>query len=153
MGSAGAGMTRLGALAEGVKQGVWSREEVAVERALSLLRERLDEEGDGGTCNEFCGCDMLASVLTPPMSLALRRRARSLCSLKSLRSAPGEAAGSGKGGTTKLEVDGMVAATTKRSVVLIVSCGRATHGGPGQALCGEAGRGWLDQCCLVGRPR
>ena len=64
------------------------------ERALSLLRERFDDEGEGGTCSELV--DMLASVLTPPMSLALRRRARSLCSLKSGRWAAGEAAAAGK---------------------------------------------------------
>lgn len=64
------------------------------ERVLSLLRERFDEDGDGGTCSELV--DMFASVLTPPISLALRRSARSLCSLKSCRWAAGEAAASGK---------------------------------------------------------
>ena len=81
-------------------------EEAPVDRALSLLRERFVEEGEGGTCNEFIDCDMLASVRTPPINLALRRSARSLCSLNSCRSAPGEAAAS-NGGTTKLE-DGIV---------------------------------------------
>lgn len=73
---------------------------MVAERVLSLLRERFDDEGEGGTCREP---DMSVSVLTPPTSLALRRRARSLCSLKSFRSAPGEATASGNGGTTKLE--------------------------------------------------
>lgn len=100
-GSPVVGIIRLGALAEGVKYGV-SREDVAADRALSLLRERLDDEGESGTCNEW-ELDIFASVLTPPTSLALRRRARSLCSLKSLRSAPREATASGNRGTTKLE--------------------------------------------------
>jgi hypothetical protein len=88
-------MTRLGALAEGVKWGV-TREAVGAERVLSLLRERFDDEGEGGTCND-CDEAMLGSDLTPPASLALRRRARSLCSLKSVQSAPHEAAASGNG--------------------------------------------------------
>lgn len=75
---------------------------MAADRALSLLRERFDDAGEGGTCSDW-ELDMFASILTPPMSLALRRRARSLCSLKSLRSAPHKAAASGNGGTTKLE--------------------------------------------------
>lgn len=69
-------------------------------RALSLLRERFEDEGDGGTCSELD--DMLAPDLMLPISLALRLRARSLCSLKGFGAAPSEAAGSGDQNGTSL---------------------------------------------------
>lgn len=94
-------MTRLGALAEGVKEGV-AREKTGADRVLSLLRERFEDEGEGGTCSDWDEA-MFASVFRPRPSLALRRRARSLCSLNSGRSAAHEAAASGNGGTTKWE--------------------------------------------------
>jgi hypothetical protein len=98
------GMTRLGALAEGVRNGTL-RDEVAVDRVLSLLRERFEEDGEGGTAS--CVEVMSASVFIPLLTLALRRRARNLCSLKVGLSAPSKAAALGRGGTTKSE-DGMV---------------------------------------------
>lgn len=71
-------------------------------RALSLLRERFEEEeGEGGTCSEFD--DMLVPDLRLAISLALRLRARSLCSLNGFGAAPGEAAGSGNQDATDLE--------------------------------------------------
>lgn len=97
----GEGMTRLGALAEGVRKGVLAEGVlVDVDRVLSLLRERFDEAGDAGTASGVE--DMLSkSVLTPPMSLALRLRARSLCSLKAFLFSSGALLGPGIGGTTK----------------------------------------------------
>jgi hypothetical protein len=73
-------MSRLLALTDGVfVAGVLSDELVWV---LSLLRERLDEDGEGGT-----GTDAMAPVLgsvlvRTPVSFAFRLRARSLCSVK-----------------------------------------------------------------------
>lgn len=80
----GSGITRLGTLAEGVKKGVLPAgvlmDEAATDRKLSLLRERFEDEGEAGTAS---GVDMFcASVWTPPLTLALRLKARSLCSLK-----------------------------------------------------------------------
>lgn len=96
------GMTRLGALAEGVRKGVLV--EVAAERVLSLLRERFEDEGDGGTAR---GAEAMSEpVFRRLLSLALRLRTRSVCSLKRLLSAPGKAAAEGKGGTTKLDSAG-----------------------------------------------
>lgn len=121
------GIMRLGALAEGVRkgvlaEGVW-KEEVAAERVLSLLRERFEDEGEAGTAR---GADDIVSgsVLRAALILALRRRARSLCSLKVFLSAPGEAAGSGRGGRTKFE-DGMVTvlAADTTGVVLVWRAG------------------------------
>lgn len=72
---------RLLVLTAGVTMGVLS-EELVADAALSLLRERLDEEGDMGL--PVC-CAISESVLrNAPLSLALRLRARSLCSLKKL---------------------------------------------------------------------
>lgn len=82
------GMTRLGALPAGVKKGVLAAgvlmDEAAAEeeRALSLLRERFEDEGEAGTASG--ADDMVVSALGPPLTLALRRKARSLCSLKVL---------------------------------------------------------------------
>jgi len=98
------GMTRLGALAEGVRNGVLSID-VAADRVLSLLRERFEDEGEGGTAS--CIEAMSASVCMPVLTLAFRRKARSLCSLKVGLSAPGKAAASGREDTTKLDA-GMV---------------------------------------------
>jgi hypothetical protein len=81
------GITRLLVLTEGVIQGVLFAagvlsDELVAERVLSLLRERLDDVGDSGTCADAMGA---ASVLIrPPLTLTLRLRARSLCSLKKL---------------------------------------------------------------------
>lgn len=68
-------MLAAGVLAAGVLS-----DEVVRERRLSLLRERLDEAvGEMGSS----GLAMAGSVLMrTPLSFALRRRARSLCSLK-----------------------------------------------------------------------
>lgn len=98
------GITKLGALAEGVRKGAL-RVDVAADRVLSLLRERFEDEGEGGTASWAEA--MSTSVFIPGLVLALRRRARSLCSLKVGLSAPGKAAASGRGGTTKCEA-GMV---------------------------------------------
>jgi hypothetical protein len=78
---------------------------VAADRVLSLLRERFEDEGEGGTARGAAAISV--SVWSPPLSLAFRRRARSLCSLNVL-SAPGEAAAEGRGGTIKCD-DEMVA--------------------------------------------
>jgi hypothetical protein len=65
--------------------GVLIVEVVAAERELSLLRERLEDEGDAGTERLDGAADMVSvSVLRPPLRWALRRSARSLCSLKTL---------------------------------------------------------------------
>lgn len=82
------------------------RDEVVADRVLSLLRERFEDEGEAGMASGAAAMSVL--VWRPLLSLAFRRRARSLCSLKSFLSAPGEAAAEGRGGTTKLE-DGIVA--------------------------------------------
>lgn len=79
---------RLCVLTAGVMKGVCaagvlSEEEVGVDRVLSRLRERLDDEGEIGTP----ACAMSGSVLIrTPFGFALRLRARSLCSLKKLLS-------------------------------------------------------------------
>lgn len=102
---------RLGALWEGVRKGVLAAgvlmEDVAADRVLSLLRERFEDEGEAGTASG--AEDMFSvSVLRPPLTLALRRSARSLCSLKVfLLFVSLEVAGSGRGGTRKFE-GGMV---------------------------------------------
>jgi len=105
------GIMRLGALPEGVRKGVFAYGVFAVdaERLLSRLRERFDEAGEAGTSRgvdvEVIAC---ISVLTPPPSLALRLRARSLCSLKTVLSVSSDTlVGSGSGGTRKFE-GGMV---------------------------------------------
>lgn len=93
---------------KGVLLPVGVRVELAVDRVLSRLRERFEDEGEGGTDSDEVDVDMSLAVSRPALTLALRRRARILCSLNDVLSAPGEAAASGRGGTTKFE-DGMVA--------------------------------------------
>lgn len=106
----GFGIIRLGALAEGVWKGVLLIDEVAAERELSLLRERLEDEGEAGTArgagegNDMAEALCSDSVLRPVLPLALRRRARSLCSLNKFLGESEE-----RGGTTKFE-EGMVTA-------------------------------------------
>jgi hypothetical protein len=93
-------MTRLFVLAEGVLAAGVLRDEVAADRVLSLLRERLEDEGEMGTP----GWAMAGSVLIrTPLSFALRRRARSLCSLKKLLLVSGRGSGPGNGGTRKFD--------------------------------------------------
>lgn len=71
------GMARLCVLTAGVV----FRDELRVEGALSRLRERLDDHGDIG----IPACAMSGSVLvSTPFNLALRLRARSLCSVTRL---------------------------------------------------------------------
>jgi len=77
---------RLGALADGVMRGVPPLGvliEVAAERELSRLLDRLEEEGDTGTAS---GADILSVAvcnLVPLRALALRPSARSLlCNVK-----------------------------------------------------------------------
>lgn len=83
--------------------------EVALERELSLLRERFDDEGEAGTASGvddmFC-----VSVWTPPLTLALRLSARSFCSLNVVLVAMSAAVGeeSGGGRATRGTGDGMV---------------------------------------------
>jgi hypothetical protein len=72
---------------------------MAADRVLSLLRERFEDDGEGGTASgaaDDIGC---VSALR---FLAFRRRARSLCSLKADLSAL-KATASGRGGRIKLE--------------------------------------------------
>jgi hypothetical protein len=77
------GMMRLLTLTEGVIPGVLSDDELVAERALSLLRERLEDVGEMGTCAD--AIDAVSSgLIKPPLTLTLRLRARSLCSLKKL---------------------------------------------------------------------
>jgi hypothetical protein len=98
------GMMRLFELAEGVLAAGVLRDEVVSDRVLSLLRERLDDEGEMGRP----GCAMAGSVLMrTPLSFALRRRARSLCSLKELLFDSGSDSGPGSGGARKFD-EGMV---------------------------------------------
>jgi hypothetical protein len=112
------GIMRLGALAEGVKKGVL-RVEVA---ALSLLRERFEEEGDGGTASWVAEVEAMSElVFIPVFSFAFRRKARSLCSLKMGLSAPDKAAASGRGGTKKLE-PGMVTVGRRARRGCAVAC-------------------------------
>lgn len=76
---------------------------------LSLLRERFEEAGEAGTCSGVPDMMVSVSVLTPPMSLALRLRARSLCSLKRLLLlSSGAVVGPGIGGTRNAGRDEMV---------------------------------------------
>ncbi len=81
------GITRLFVLTEGVKKGVLAagvlREEFVVERVLSLLRERFDDDGDAGSPADAMSTSVRRKT---PGNLALRPKARSLCSLKDLRS-------------------------------------------------------------------
>ena len=99
------GMTRLGALAEDVRPGVLAFgvgvKEVAAERVLSLLRDRFDDEGDAGMASPSAMAPVAMS--RPPLSLALRRSARSLCSLNVFLPQSVAESASGRGGTTKLE--------------------------------------------------
>ena len=98
-------MTRLLVLAEGVLAAGVLRDEVVTDRVLSLLRERLDDdEGEMGTP----AVAMAGSVLMrTPLSFALRRRARSLCSLKEVLWDSGSDSGPGSGGARKFD-EGMV---------------------------------------------
>lgn len=110
------GIMRLWVLTDGVMKGVFAAgvlsDELVPERVLSLLRERLDDDGDSGSCAEAM---VSGSVLMrPPLSFALRLRARSLCSLKILLLLSRGASGGGRGGTRKLE-DGIVAAWQRDS--------------------------------------
>ena len=78
------GGSRLFVLTAGVLAVGALREAYVADSALSLLRERFDEAGDTGT---ELGADMMpvtaGSVLrSPPLSFALRLKARSLCSVK-----------------------------------------------------------------------
>ena len=75
---------------------------------LSLLRERFEEAGEAGTCSGVPDMMVSVSVLTPPMSLALRLRARSLCSLKRLLLSSGVMVDPGIGGTRNSGRDEMV---------------------------------------------
>jgi hypothetical protein len=100
------GMTRLLELTEGVMKGVWAAgvcsDEGAPDGVLSLLRERLDDVGEGGICTAAM---VSGSVLVrPPLSFALRLRARSLCSVKKRLVLLGSASasGGGRGCTRKL---------------------------------------------------
>lgn len=91
------GITRLLVLTDGVMKGVFAagvlRDEFVAELALSLLRERLDEEGDGSSIDAMVGSVRMKT----PGSFALRLKARSLCSLKDSRSVLGAAdEGSGR---------------------------------------------------------
>ena len=99
------GMMRLLVLTDGVTKGVLAagvlKDEAVPDRVLSLLRERLDDEGEGGT-----GAEAMVSgsvLMRLPLSFALRLRARSLCSLKKLLLLSGSDSGGGRGGTRKLE--------------------------------------------------
>jgi hypothetical protein len=116
----GEGMTRLGALADGVKKGVFTEGVLVLEeRVLSLLRERFDEAGEAGTCSGVPDMMVSVSVLTPPMSLALRLRARSLCSLKRFELSSGAVVGPGIGGTRKPERGGMVTTSGREDEGLV----------------------------------
>ena len=99
------GIMRLLVLTDGVMAAGVFREELVPERALSLLRERLDDEGEGGICGEAMVSGSL--LVRTPVNFALRLRARSLCSLKKLLLVVGKDSGDGSGGTTKLG-DGMM---------------------------------------------
>jgi hypothetical protein len=80
------GITRLLVLTEGVTAGVLAAgvfsDEVVPDCSLSLLRERLDDVGEGGTPAEAILSGPV--LMRPPLSFALRLKARSLCSLKSV---------------------------------------------------------------------
>jgi hypothetical protein len=80
------GITRLLVLTDGVAAGVLAAgvlsDEVVPDWTLSLLRERFDDVGDGGTSAEAIVSGPV--LIRPPLSFALRLKARSLCSLKSL---------------------------------------------------------------------
>lgn len=94
---------RLFVLTEGVIKGVFAagvcKDELVADRVLSLLRERLDDDGDSGIPAEAISGSFRVRT---PGSFALRLRARSLCSLKKLLSVSGNASGRGRGGTTNL---------------------------------------------------
>lgn len=100
-------MTRLWVLSAGVAAGVLAvgvlRNEAVAERVLSLLRERLDDVGDSGACAEAMVLGSVLVLIRPPLSLALRRRARSFCSVKKLGRAAGRLSGGGGGVAGRLE--------------------------------------------------
>jgi hypothetical protein len=78
-------MLRLFVLTAGLEAefgaGVW-RDELATENALSLLRERFDEDGETGTPADA----MSGSVRRwAPLIFALRLKARNLCNLTTCR--------------------------------------------------------------------
>lgn len=80
------------------------KEACVTDRVLSLLRERFDEAGETGT---ELGADMMpvtvGSVLRrPPLSFALRLSARSLCSVKAVRSVARRTSGPGGRGMRRL---------------------------------------------------
>ena len=81
------GIMRLFVLTEGVKKGVLAegvlRDEFVPERALSLLRERFEDEGEAGNPTDVMSTSVRRKT---PGNLALRPKARSLCSLKDLLS-------------------------------------------------------------------
>lgn len=112
------GMMRLLVLTEGVAKGVlWAgvlSDEAAADRLLSLLRERLDDVGESGTCPDAMVSGS-AVCATPSLVLGLRLRARSLlCNLERLL------CGGGVGGGARKVEDGMV--TGGRALVCTVAC-------------------------------
>jgi hypothetical protein len=98
------GIMRLLVLTDGVMAGVLAAgvlsDDVMLDCTLSLLRERLDDVGEGGIPAEAI---LSGSVLIrPPLSFALRLKARSLCSLKELRWSSESGCSGVRGGGTKL---------------------------------------------------
>jgi hypothetical protein len=90
------GIMRLLVLTDGVMAGVLAAgvfsDDVVPDCTLSLLRERLDDVGDGGTPAEAILSGL--NLIRPPLSFALRLKARSLCSLKErLRSLESDSSG------------------------------------------------------------
>jgi hypothetical protein len=71
-------MARLWVLIEGVVRGVGMAGVLSDEPLLSLLRERFDDVGEGTAAMAASAW----SVVRVLVSLALRRRARSLCSVE-----------------------------------------------------------------------
>ena len=84
------GIMRLGVLPAGVTKGVLEAlvltvlrltDDAVADRVLSLLRERFEDEGEAGTASGPVDMSPV-SVLRRRLSLALRLRSRSFCSLK-----------------------------------------------------------------------
>ena len=90
---------RLLVLTDGVMWVLWAgvfSAEAAAERLLSLLRERLDDVGDSGTCPDAMVSGSRVFT-TPSLVLALRLRARNLlCNLERLLCGGGVGGGARK---------------------------------------------------------
>lgn len=92
------GMSRLLVLTDGVFMAGVLSDEFVPELALSLLRERLDDDGEGGTGTDAMVPALGSVLVRTPVSFAFRLRARSFCSLTRVVVLSGELGRNGDGG-------------------------------------------------------